>query len=107
MTISEKIEAMGVEIAPDTADKSVLDATLRDAEALILNKLFPFGYGEDQVMPSRYDRLQIKLAVELYTQRGAEGTASVSENGVTVTFPSVSRILAQIPSFCGSVISNA
>ena len=107
MTISEKIEAMSVAIAPDTADKRVLETQLEEAEALILNKMYPFGYAEDVVLPSRYERLQIKLAVELFTQRGAEGQASHTENGVTRTWPSVSRILAQIPSFCGSVISNA
>lgn len=107
MTISEKIEAMSVAIAPDTADKRVLETQLEEAEALILNKMYPFGYPEDLALPSRYERLQIKLAVELFTQRGAEGQASHSENGVTRTWPSVSRILAQIPSFCGSVITDA
>jgi hypothetical protein len=107
MTISEKIEAMSVAIAPDTADKRVLETQLEEAGAMILNKMYPFGYPEDLALPSRYERLQIKLAVELYTQRGAEGQASHSENGVTRTWPSVSRILAQIPSFCGSVITDA
>ena len=107
MTISEKIEAMSVAISPDTADKRVLETQIAEAEAMILNKMYPFGYAEDTVMPSRYERLQIRLAVELYTQRGAEGQASHSENGVTRTWPSVNRILAQIPSFCGSVISDA
>ena len=107
MTISEKIEAMSVAIAPDTADKRVLEVQLEEAGAMILNKMYPFGYEEGLEIPGRYERLQIKLAVELFTQRGAEGQASHTENGVTRTWPSVSRILAQIPSFCGSVISNA
>ena len=107
MTISEKIEAMSVAIAPDTADKRVLETQLEEAGAMILSKMHPFGYPEDMVIPSRYERLQIKLAVELYTQRGAEGQVSHSENGVTRTWPSVNRILAQIPSHCGSVSVNA
>ena len=107
MTISEKIEAMSVAIAPDTADLRVLETQLNEAEAMILNKLYPFGYAEDVLLPVRYERLQIRLAVELYTQRGAEGQASHTENGVTRTWPSVNRILAQIPSFCGSVITDA
>lgn len=107
MTISEKIEAMSVAIAPDTADKRVLENQLDEAESMILNKMYPFGYPEDLALPSRYERLQIKLAVELYTQRGAEGQASHTENGVTRTWPSVNRILAQIPSYCGSVITDA
>ncbi len=107
MTISEKIEVMSAAIAPDVADKRVLEIQLAEAEALILNKMYPFGYTENTALPSRYDRLQIKLAVELFTQRGAEGQASHSENGVTRTWPSVNRILAQIPSFCGSVNTDA
>ena len=107
MTISEKIEAMSLAIAPDTADKRVLEAQLSEAEAMILNKMYPFGSPDNATMPSRYDRLQVKLAVELFTQRGAEGQASHSENGVTRTWPSVNRILAQIPSFCGSVMTDA
>jgi hypothetical protein len=107
MTISEKIEVMNLAIAPDTADKRVLEVQLDEAEAMILAKMYPFGYPEDMALPSRYERLQIKLAVELFTQRGAEGQASHTENGVTRTWPSVNRILAQIPSCCGSVISNA
>ena len=107
MTISEKIEAMSVAISPDVADKRVLETQLAEAEAMILNKMYPFGYDESVALPSRYERLQIKLAVELYTQRGAEGQASHSENGVTRTWPSVNRVLAQIPSHCGSVMTNA
>lgn len=107
MTISEKIEVMNLAIAPDTADKRVLEVQLDEAEAMILAKMYPFGYPEDMALPSRYERLQIKLAVELFTQRGAEGQASHTENGVTRTWPSVNRILGQIPSYCGSVISNA
>lgn len=107
MTISEKIDAMSVAIAPDTAGDKVLEYQLNEAEAMILNKLYPFGYEEGTSLPYRYERLQIKLAVELFTQRGAEGQASHTENGMTRTWPSVNRILAQIPSHCGSVITNA
>lgn len=108
MNISEKINAMSVGISPDVEeDKAILEAELREAEALILNRMYPFGYPEDMVLPVRYERLQIKLAIELYTQRGAEGQASHTENGTTRTWPSVSRILSQIAPHCGSVISNA
>lgn len=107
MTLSEKIIAMGEGIAPDVAEESVLEAELLTAETMILNKMYPFGYKDDVVVPSRYERLQIKLAIELYTQRGAEGQASHSENGTSRTWPSVNRILAQIVPHCGSVITNA
>lgn len=107
MTIEEKIIELKNGIAPDVADESVLKSELLAAEAMILNKMYPFGYNDDTVVPSRYERLQIKLAVELYTQRGAEGQASHTENGTTRTWPSVSRILSQVLSHCGSVVTNA
>lgn len=107
MTELEKIESMRVAIAPDTAEDNVLRSEIQAAETMILNKMYPFGYAEDMAVPPRYERLQIKLAVELFTQRGAEGQASHTENGTTRTWPSVNRILAQIMPHCGSVISNA
>lgn len=103
----EKVENMKVAIAPDTAEESVLLSEIQTAETMILNKMYPFGYPENTVVPPRYERLQIKLAVELFTQRGAEGQVSHAENGTTRAWPSVSRILAQIIPQCGSVISNA
>ena len=107
MTIEEKIAEMSIGIAPDVADDDVLKSELLAAESMILNKMYPFGYGESQQIPSRYERLQIKLAIELYSQRGADGASSHTENGVTVTWASKSRLLAQVASHVGSVISNA
>lgn len=107
MTEIEKIESMRVAIAPDTAEDNVLLSEIQAAETMILNKMYPFGYPDETVVPPRYERLQIKLAVELFTQRGAEGQASHTENGTTRTWPSVNRILSQILPHCGSVISNA
>ena len=107
MTIEEKIVEMSVGIAPDVADDAVLRSELMAAESMILNKMYPFGYEDGTVIPSRYDRLQIKLAIELYTQRGAEGQVSHSENGTARTFSTTSRILAQILPHVGSVIDNA
>ena len=85
MTNAEKIEKMRVGIAPDVAEDSVLESEIEAAGAMILNKMYPFGYSENTVVPIRYEQLQIKLAVELYTQRGAEGQASHTENGSTRT----------------------
>ena len=107
MTIDEKIAEMKIGIAPDVADTEVLKQELLTARDMILNKMYPFGYEDGTEVPLRYERLQIKLAIELYSQRGAEGQTSHGENGVTRSWPEVSRILKQIPSHCGSVIKNA
>lgn len=107
MTNDEKLEQLKIEVAPDEVDDIVLLSELLNAEGMILNKMYPFGYAEDTVVPPRYERLQLKLAVELYTQRGAEGQASHTENGTTRTWPTVSRILRQVVSHCGSVVTDA
>ena len=107
MTDIEKVENMRVAISPDTAENNVLLYEIQTAGTMILNKMYPFGYPENTEVPRRYEHLQIKLAVELFTQRGAEGQLSHSENGTARTWPSANRILAQILPQCGSVISNA
>lgn len=107
MTIDEKLEQLKIGISPDVAEDNILKSILMDAEAMILNKMYPFGYADDTVIPPRYERLQIKLAVELYTQRGAEGQASHSENGTSRTWSDKNRILAQIVPHVGSVVTNA
>lgn len=108
MTIDEKIEAMRVGIAPEIEEnEAVLKSELLDAEAMILNKMYPFGYDETATIPTRYERLHIKLAIELYSQRGAEGQLSHSENGISRSWPAVSRILVQIVPNCGSVVRDA
>lgn len=107
MTIEEKVAELKTAIAPDTDTEEVLTGMLLDAEALILNRMYPFGYADDAVIPKRYERLQIRLAVELYTQRGADGQASHTENGTTRTWGARSRLLDQIVPHVGSVVSNA
>ena len=100
----EKVENMKVAIAPDTAEESVLLSEIQTAETMILNKMYPFGYPENTVVPQRYERLQIKLAVELFTQRGAEGQSSHSENGINRSWTEKSALLARIVPQCGSVM---
>lgn len=106
MTIDEKINELKIGIAPDVAENDVLKSELMAAETMILNKMYPFGYPDGTEVPARYERLQIKLAVELFNQRGAEGQTSHSENGTTRMW-GASKILAQIVPHVGSVIKNA
>ena len=107
MTTEEKLAKLKIAISPDEAEDGVLQFELMVAENMILNRMYPFGYAEDVVVPPRDEHLQIKLAVELYNQRGAEGQSQHLENGTSRTYPSVSRILAQILPMCGSVTKNA
>lgn len=107
MNLTEKLNALAIGISPDTAPIEVLEGHLLEAEAMILNKMYPFGYQGGIEVPPRYERLAIKLAIELYTKRGAEGQASHSENGVTRTWPTVNSILSQVIPHVGSVMTDA
>ena len=107
LTDIEKRTELSKSILPDTDTNEVLDAMLADAGALILNRMYPFGYDESMTVPLRYERIQIQLAVELYSRRGAEGQTAHSENGISRTWSEESALLKKILPHCGSVIQNA
>ena len=107
MTNTEKRAALAASLAPDTDTDEVLDNVLADAEALVLNRMYPFGYPDGTVVPARYERIQIQLAAELYSKRGAEGQTSHSENGISRTWPEKSALLNRVVPHVGSVTSNA
>ncbi len=107
MTNAEKRVALATALLPDTDTDDVLDSVLEDAEALVLNRMYPFGYPDGTVVPSRYERIQIQLAVELYSKRGAEGQTGHSENGISRSWPEKSALLNRVMPHVGSVISDA
>lgn len=107
MTHDEKMEALKNAISPDTDTDAVLSSVLSQAEAMVLNRMYPFGYSFDTQVPARYEQIQIQLATELYTKRGAEGQASHTENGTTRTWAAGGSCLSRIVPHVGSVVSNA
>lgn len=107
MTDLEKRVELAIRIEPDKENDDVLDSLLSSAGSLVLNRMYPFGYAADMQVPTRYEEIQIQLAVELYTQRGAEGQTGHGENGVSRSWPEKNRLLSMIVPHCGSVMSNA
>ena len=107
MTSAEKIAALRVAISPDTEADELLSSLLAQAEALVLNRMYPFGYTDGMVVPARYEQIQVQLAVELYTKRGAEGQSSHTENGTTRIWAGDSVLLKRITPHVGSVVVNA
>ena len=107
MTNAEKRVALATTLAPDTDTDEVLDGVLADAEALVLNRMYPFGYPDGTVVPPRYERIQVQLAAELYSKRGAEGQSGHSENGISRSWPEKSALLSRVMPHVGSVTSNA
>ena len=83
MTTAEKIQLVQTYIGADTgATDAVISVYLDDAEEAILTRRYPFGVPEGSEVPSMYERLQCRLAAEMYLKRGAEGEESHSEDGV-------------------------
>lgn len=78
--------------------EEVLRTYLDIALGKMLNRLYPYGTGEE-VLPSRYDGLQCEIAAYLLNKRGAEGQTAHSENGISRSYGSAdipSELLSQI-----------
>lgn len=68
------------------ADNMMIIDYLDIARHEIMERCYPFGYSDDELMPSRYDYLQCEIAVYLINKEGAEGQTSHSENGVSRSY---------------------
>lgn len=93
MTQAEKLKRRLPE-AGDTDIEELLESTT----AIINNVRYPFGDIPEQIEP-RYNDLQLRMAVELYSKSGAEGQTAHSENGVSRSYSSAwvsPELLAEI-----------
>lgn len=107
MTDLEKVQAVSLLIAPETANTDLLELLIKQAESIILNRRYPYGAPENAIFPAQYEQLQIRIAVELYSKMGAEGQTSHKENGIDRTWESADvspSLLKQITPLCGSVM---
>ena len=83
-----QLERLKIRITEDVSDNELEDI-LESAKAVILSRRFPFGEQPTEIEP-RYNDLQIRIAVEMFNKRGAEGETAHSENGVSRTYSSAS-----------------
>lgn len=107
MTNEEKITRLAVLISPDTADTEVLSALIETAEGIVLSKRYPFGYPEGTKVESRFEHIQIQIALELFSKMGAEGQTAHSENGISRSYEAADvspSLLKRIVPICGSVM---
>lgn len=110
MTNLEKATAVSLLIAPDTASVDLLELLIKQAEQIVLNRRYPFGAPEGETVPTMYEQIQIRIAVELFSKMGAEGETAHSENGISRSYEAADvspSLLKQIIPVVGSVISNA
>ena len=71
----------------EKVNDSELEDILESAKAVILSRRFPFGEQPEDIEP-KYKDLQIRIAVEMFNKRGAEGETAHSENGISRSYAS-------------------
>jgi hypothetical protein len=81
-----QLERLKIRITENVNDVELEDI-LESAKAVILSRRFPFGDYPLEI-EDRYKDLQIRIAVEMFAKRGAEGETAHSENGVSRTYSS-------------------
>ena len=62
---------------------------------------------EGATVPAEYEHIQLQIAVELFSKRGAEGQISHNENGINRTYEAADvspSLLRRIVPVCGSVM---
>ena len=83
-----QLERLKIRITENVSDLELEDI-LESAKAVILSRRFPFGEQPTEI-EDKYKDLQIRIAVEMFNKRGAEGETAHSENGVSRSYASAS-----------------
>ena len=83
-----QLERLKIRITEKTNDMELEDI-LESAKAVILSRRFPFGEQPEEI-ENKYKDLQIRIAVEMFNKRGAEGETGHSENGISRSYSSAS-----------------
>lgn len=83
-----QLERLKLRITENVTDDELSDV-LESAKAVILSRRFPFGE-QPTTLESKYEDLQIRIAVEMFNKRGVEGQTAHNENGISRTYSSAS-----------------
>ena len=81
-----QLDRLKIRITENVSDIELEDI-LESAKAVILSRRFPFGEQPIEI-EDKYKDLQIRIAVEMFNKRGAEGETAHSENGVSRSYAS-------------------
>lgn len=89
-------------LVTDESDTEIAEAYLDIAKGRIMTRAYPFVDDTSALsFPSKYDDLHVRLAVDMWAKRGAEGQSSHSENGVNRSYEPQSRLLAEVIPYVG------
>ena len=108
MTNEEKITSLAALISPDTADEVILSQLITLSEGIVLNRRYPFGPPVGAKVPPQYEHIQLQIAIELFSKRGAEGQTEHDENGIARKYESADispTLLKRITPLVGGVIT--
>jgi hypothetical protein len=83
-----QLERLKIRIT-EKVDDIELEDILESAKAVILSRRYPFGEQPTEI-EDKYKDLQIRIAVEMFNKRGAEGEIAHGENGVSRSYSSAS-----------------
>jgi hypothetical protein len=83
-----QLERLKIRITENVTDEELEDI-LESAKAVILSRRFPFCEHPAEI-EDRYKDLQVRIAVEMFNKRGAEGETAHNENGVSRSYSSAS-----------------
>ena len=82
-----QLERLRIRIPETDISDIELEDILESAKAVIMSRRFPFSEYPPE-LEERYKDLQIRIAVEMISKRGAEGETAHSENGVSRSYSS-------------------
>lgn len=100
MTDAEKQRMF--QLVTDEADANVAKAYLDVARSRIMSRAYPFVSDLSSLsFPARYDDLHVRLAIDMWAKRGAEGQSSHNENGINRSYEPQSRLLAEVIPYVG------
>ncbi len=100
MTDAEKQRMF--QLVTDETDSGVVEAYLDVARSRIMSRAYPFVSDLSLLsFPARYDDLHVRLAIDMWAKRGAEGQSSHNENGINRSYEPQSRLLAEVIPYVG------
>lgn len=88
MTFDEKLEMVKAltGMQSDDSDDEKIEAFLKASEKEIIAWRYSYAGNAPQTVPEEYEMTQVMAVVSGYSQSGAEGQATHSENGISRTF---------------------
>ncbi len=97
-------ERLKLKLKGDKIEETEIYDLLETAKNIILARRFPFSSSFPNTLEGRFEDLQIRIAVDLFNKRGAEGEISHNENGVSRIYGAEnvsSDLLLEITPKCG------